>query len=620
MPLCLLPNNDLEILNLNIEMKKNIIYLCLMVVPFCSLPQSYDQIKRDTRTYLWGEGTATTINRADQEALSMLISQISVFVESQTEGIATEMQQGDVFNFKESFKASVSTYSNATLNNTEQIVLSDEPNARVFRYIKRAEIDRIFAQRENKIKEFARYGEQACKDHKVADALRYFYWALTLLRSHPNGNSITYNNMQGDEVLLATWLHHRINNVFSDVHVTLDEQHKMDNYRKYQLNITYKGKPAVNFDYSYWTGRNYAGPISARHGLAAAEIMGETALEQLEIKAEYIFQGEAAIDNELRDVMQRIDPIPFRNNHYKIPIREVQTAKADRRRQTGAKAITTFPSIKEVEDNRKFADAMVKLIAAIRNKEYESVKKLFTPEGYEIFTRVIAYGNALIIGEPELAYMQTGENVVVRAIPMQFRFTNNNRQFVEEVVVHFNHRGLIDNLTFSLDQIAIDDVLGKGVWPVEVRWVLINFLENYKTAFALKRLDYIESIFADDALIIVGRLVERTPNRENPYLNNQAVRYSRLDKQTYIRNLRHAFNSNEFINIRFEDNIISKAGIGGEVYGIQIKQDYFSTNYGDTGYLFLMVDVNEPDTPVIHVRTWQPHKNPDGSIYGLGDF
>ncbi|GAB1416653.1 hypothetical protein MASR2M117_20590 [Paludibacter sp.] len=57
-----------------------------------------------------------------------------------------------------------------------------------------------------------------------------------------------------------------------------------------------------------------------------------------------------------------------------------------------------------------------------------------------------------------------------------------------------------------------------------------------------------------------------------------------------------------------------------ELYGIQIKQDYFSTNYGDTGYLFLLIDFDNPDEPLIHVRTWQPQKNPDGSIYGIENF
>ena len=43
-------------------------------------------------------------------------------------------------------------------------------------------------------------------------------------------------------------------------------------------------------------------------------------------------------------------------------------------------------------------------------------------------------------------------------------------------------------------------------------------------------------------------------------------------------------------------------GAGGETYGIQIKQDYYSSNYGDHGYLFLMVDFNDPENPSIKVR------------------
>lgn len=263
---------------------------------------------------------------------------------------------------------------------------------------------------------------------------------------------------------------------------------------------------------------------------------------------------------------------------------------------------------------------MNQLIAAVQKKEYESVKRLFANEGFEIYNSILNYGRAVMIREPDLRYLQYGDDVIVRSIPMRFSFPHNNRDFVEDVVVHFNKRGLIHNITFGLYQVALSDVIQKDVWSQEVRWVLINFLENYKTAFALKRLDYIESIFDDEALIIVGRVVQPSSHRENWYSDNPIVIQTRYSKQQYIRNLRHAFNSNEYINIRFYDNTISKAGRGGEVYGIQIKQDYFSSNYGEAGYLFLMVDVNQPDAPVIHVRTWQPHKNPDGSIYGLPDF
>lgn len=61
-------------------------------------------------------------------------------------------------------------------------------------------------------------------------------------------------------------------------------------------------------------------------------------------------------------------------------------------------------------------------------------------------------------------------------------------------------------------------------------------------------------------------------------------------------------------------------GKSGELYGIQIRQDYFSTYYGDSGYLFLMVDLNNPEEPIIHVRTWQPERDPNFGIISAGHF
>lgn len=88
----------------------------------------------------------------------------------------------------------------------------------------------------------------------------------------------------------------------------------------------------------------------------------------------------------------------------------------------------------------------------------------------------------------------------------------------------------------------------------------------------------------------------------------------------YIRNLAMCFASNEFVNIRFANNDVIKLGKGGEMYAIQISQDYYSTNYGDKGYLFLIVDINNPKQPLIKVRTWQPEKDPNFGLYGPGDF
>ena len=68
-----------------------------------------------------------------------------------------------------------------------------------------------------------------------------------------------------------------------------------------------------------------------------------------------------------------------------------------------------------------------------------------------------------------------------------------------------------------------------------------------------------------------------------------------------------------------------------DLFAIQIGQEYNSLTYGDKGYLFLLVDMIDHDSPQIKIRTWQPNRDPNingnfsksdpyyGLIYG-GNF
>ena len=191
---------------------------------------------------------------------------------------------------------------------------------------------------------------------------------------------------------------------------------------------------------------------------------------------------------------------------------------------------------------------------------------------------------------------------------------------MEDVVFYFDSQHKICNLTFGLSNRALEDIASNNSWSEANRVLLISFLENYKSAFALKRFDYISKIFSDDALIITGWMTKINSSDQSPYVNNMNVRYNRQSKSEYLKKLKYSFDSKEYINIRFAENKVRRSGKGNDIYGIQIKQDYFSSNYGDSGYLFLLVDLSDTLKPQIHVRTWQPAKNADGSIYGLADF
>lgn len=607
------------------------------------LAQTPEEVKGDPDQYIWGEGTGPTVKKADDEALMMLISQISARVESSFEMTQTETNM----NIKEKVQSIVKTYSAATLKNTIRIVLSEEPNAKVFRYIKRMEITSIFNERKNKILSFVNFGNLAINELQISDGLKYYYWALILLRSHPDGAKI----VAPDGSLMAVWLTSQINSIFARLSAEIVDLLRGNGFTTAVLNVKYSNMPVSNFDFSYWEGKGWSGLCSAKDGLASAELTGNLKeLKTLRLKSEYIFQNEANFDNELKEVLQNFEPIPFRNHVIsaksniqtavaggldvaqgdRIPVRKeppsINLAKTDAANQ----AIVTAPDnvtvkqatellLTEVTDKISYENSVLSVKKAIDTGQYQEVEPLFTQQGFEFFQKLVQYGRAKVLRNQPLQFIKQGNEVLCRSIPMSFSF-KNNKQFVEELVLRFDSTQKINELSFALGQKAISDLMSKTIWSDKVKMQIIDFIESYKTAYALKRLDYIEKIFSDDALIIVGSYLNVKSGEPNPYRSNRVVRYNRYDKQAYIKKLQQAFGSTEFINLKFEDNEVRKSGKGGEVYGIQIRQNFSSPNYSDFGYLFLMMDFNNPATPVIHVRTWQPEKNKDGTIYGLTDF
>ena len=404
------------------------------------------------------------------------------------------------------------------------------------------------------------------------------------------------------------------------------------------LSITYNGSPVASFDYTYFDGRGYTNIYSAADGIGVMEMQPGVSTNNLKIKCEYEYLGEAQIDKEIAMVVDVMKGRNFRSAYLNVsgdnaplaskpvPVASgsgtpAPTARQSVKETVSAMSLASVPE-KEVAD---FEKIMGKVIQAIRNKNFASVESCFTAEGKEMFEKLLKYGNARILEEPQLAYIRKGDETICRSIPMSFSFKNNTRKFVENVNFTFNAQKLISCVAFGLGEEAVSDILKREDYSEYARVILTQFLENYKTAFALKRLDYIQSIFDDNALIITGTVVKRTnyQNKEEQtrFLDNKIIKYNRYSKNEYIKHLERSFKSNEFINIRFANNDIVKAGGSyGEVYGIQIRQDYYSANYGDTGYLFLYVDLNDPDNPIIKVRTWQPERDPNFGLYGLGDF
>lgn len=606
-----------------ITMYKLLLLIVSFLVPVLAVGQSVEEIQTDPN-YIWGTGNATTIRKADNEALAALISQISTNVSSKFEQLTKGGNTNGEATVDETFQSVINTYSHATLTNTRRIVIQNEPEAVVMRYIKVAEIQRIFEGRKNKILDFASEAVKAESRAQVADALRYYYWALVLIQSYPDGNYLTMKDEDGKELLLSTWIPRQMNDIFANINIKMMGVRLDGDLKTVDIGVYYKGKPARNYDYTYFDGRDWSNIFSAKDGTGIIELPSLASAENLQIKTEYAFEGEANIDNELAEVMEAVEPIAMRNCNLRLEGKEPKPGEeplplmaAETEQATETNSGMHFLSS---DAQAPYESVMKQVEKAIRTRNFAGMDSLCTPAGYEMFNSLIKYGQARIIKEPDFQYLECNGEITCRSLPMSFKFKTNNRTFVEDVVFTLNKDGKIDALSFALNKPAVDDIMNHTSWNDTVRNVLINFLESYKTAYALKRYDYINSIFSDDALIITGSVLKHTAAKEGQPMSAQAVKYTRQTKSEYMKKLKHIFRSSEYINLRFADNQVRKSGVGGEIYGIQIKQDYFSSSYGDTGYLFLMVDLNKPKEPVIHVRTWQPEKDPNFGLIDLSHF
>ena len=622
-------------------MHKTIWMILMLLLPLTSLAQTAEERAEQMKAnaeYICGEGWGDTYNSADQAALADLISKISLNISNSFEIKEEEFNTNSSFDSKTAITSVMNSYAQATLTNTFNLVISNTPQTHVLRYIRKSEVNKIFDERKEKVFDYVRSAMRAEEKAKIDDALRNYYWAFAMVRSlqYPNSVKMTIDGVQR---LLVTWIPQQIEEIMSNLSTKIASK----DGNEINLFIKYKGEPVTSLDYTYFDGQTWSNLYSAKDGMGIVELRPGVEINSLQLKYEYEYADQCQIDKELESVMQLFKGTSFKNASVYINNLDKKSAVSSEAKKEFEKSVKTesaanLETLSKVENEKELAGIMTRVINAIKAKDYDSVSDCFSEDGLEMYKKLLNYGQARLLGDPQFSFYTMGKRVVCRSIPMAFSFKNNRRKFVEDVTFTFDENKKIECVAFGLGTQAKTDIFNKGVgaWSDYAKMVIATFLENYKTAFALKRLDYLESVFDDNATIITGHIIKKAPKvamEGESFINsnNKLIKYTRQTKSEYMRKLKMCFQSNQFINIRFADNDVVKMGAGGETYGIQIKQDYYSTNYGDHGYLFLMVDFNDPDNPSIKVRTWQPDRNPninsnlprsnrDWGIIGPGNF
>lgn len=575
--------------------------------------QGVDGIKRNS-SYLYGEGGGVTLHAAKEAALADLIQKISVTVHSDFTSKERELNQDGNVTSDAEYQSIIRSYSTATLTNVKTIVLKPEPDASVFLYIAKSEIDRIFESRVAKAKEFVGNADEALKNGQIDDALRYYYWSYCLVKSlrYPNEAKIF---VDGQERSLLVWLPTRIDDVMGKVKV--QSRRTADN--TYEITATYDGRPVRSMDYTYFDGVDNSPVYSILDGKGLVELRPGMAMDAVQLKLEYEFRGLSRNDSEVEAVVGAMKPAVYRRAYHRVAL----DGAASPAESTSTDVNGSMLSPLALTDMGTLGTAVMKpVMQALRSGSIEQCRKKFTAEGWEEFSKLMGYGKVTLMDDIRLDYFADGDCVVCRGLPVSCRF-NRGRVFNEKLSFYIDSNSKqITHVAMGLGREAMNDVvLGHLDWSEKSRTRIVGFLEDYRTAYATKNLEYLDKVFDDNAVIVLGKRLQVAPqlNKEG-YMNNHRVQFTQLTKREFLRNLRRQFQSKDYINLHFSQNRIYQLQKGVERYGIEIKQDYYSSNYGDTGYLTLIFDLTNPDQPVIHVRTWQEQPDPNFGVVSPADF
>lgn len=223
-------------------------------------------------------------------------------------------------------------------------------------------------------------------------------------------------------------------------------------------------------------------------------------------------------------------------------------------------------------------------------------------------------------------------NMNVRDIPV---YSPNDEVPDRNLSISFNAQGQIECVRFAAELASYEKIMRKGgkeiteATDVARRTSILSFVENYRQYYVDMDVQKIENIFAEDAIIITGSVVEKAVRQPDSrkIVKKKRVIYNRKTKEEYIAALQKLFSDKEEVSVIFDDIRVVQDPEHKDIYGVTLLQHWQTKNkknveYKDLGYLFLLWDFQDPEKPMIHVRTWQPKEiiKAEEEIFSLNSF
>ncbi len=571
--------------------------------------------------YYYGSGISDIAKEARARAIEELTSQIAVRVASDFE---TKINIKGAADAKEEVKSILRTHSLATLHNVSFInSTTDDGSINVFCYLLKSEAAKIFETRRKLVFDFFSRAREYEQDGNFGEALKLYYFSIVLLNSIPN------QVVMFDGLNLITELPSRITKIILGTRFSLRNDRLIsDKEREITLAVSVNGKKAYTLNFTFWDGSKQI-EVKTRDGLATLRLLGSFIdKEELNIKIDYAFY-------EARDEYKAVKDLWDLVARPRFDCRKTVPLKKDKIREI-------IPDISDASDwnfnleyksevpvAREIKNSTARFLALIAKGDMREVKAAYADDPFlqKKVADYMRFNHPKALDENiRAAVEKTNAGFELRKIRMLHNYPSINKQSTEYLVLDFSEQGKLKDLNLSITENLYNHLKKaadiSGDWAN--RQAIIKFVEKYRTAYMTRDIKTVGLMFAEDALILIGRKIERKEFKDQPWkyrkLGKQPdYQYLRLKKSAYLKRLAAIFRAQQDIFLGFGSFDIFKKNSKREIYGVQMRQHYNSTTYADEGYLFLLIDFTEED-PLIYVRAWQPNEWSKEALVDAANF
>jgi hypothetical protein len=597
-----------------------LLFFLLIVLHVSSQQPTRSEIERSGR-YYYGTGIAGDENRARDEALQEISEMIAVTVESDFKLRATETDK----QYTESATSVVKTYSTATLRNVRSLrkILSDG-KIEIFSYITKETVQDIYNQRKELVHALYQEGNRSEMTGNLAFALKQWYFAIVLMNSVPEEHVVV------DGINLTLELPGAINRVLSEIRFEVVADRQLSGrFREVDLRASFQGRPVSLLHYRFWDGRDNNGTGQVRDGLSTIRLAGaSTTFDRIALYPQYEYytaRTESKIVEELWDLVIR----PEFENEVVLSLKPSALPPVDPEITDIPVTALTLEYEGEIEVAEKIIKKARNFIRLINTGDYQAAGRYYGKDAFlaEKVSSYMEYNNPSITGDAQTAELNvTRTGFEARKIRAMHNFPSINRQSTEYLVLDFDQKGTLIDLNLCIT----DDLYEKFVAQADYgrdwdqRQEIIKFVEKYRTAFHTRDMSTIDKMFAEEALILIGRKIETRSVKKNEVVYDRLpgqpdFESIQLTKKEYLNRQKEIFDYQQDIFLDFSNFDIAAKSNATNVYGVQMRQHYSSTTYADEGYLFLLIDFHEKD-PLIYIRAWQPNEWDSSTLVNAANF